>query len=133
MPAAPNKTSEFAMRSSIIFFIFVIAAVLPVTAFSSTGGLPDCSPAVIKQERVKLYLAAAREPLARLASQIYLFAADSERCRLNDGARACGLPRLPLKSTDLEPIFDYYVSQPVDAVLNEQQIRTRKSDWTWQR
>jgi hypothetical protein len=120
------------MRSAIMFFILAIAAFLPVAAFTSPNGARDCSPEVISRERVKLYLAAAHEPLARLASQIYLFAADSERCRLNDGAKACGLPRVALKSTDLEPIFDYYVTQPVNAVLDERQIRTRKSDWSWQ-
>ncbi|HTV55656.1 MAG TPA: hypothetical protein VMI06_12175 [Terriglobia bacterium] len=120
------------MRSGIIFIALAIAAVLPATAFASSQLAPDCSPQVIKEERVKLYLAAAHEPLVRLASQIYLFAADSERCRLSDGGKACGLPRVPLKSTDLEPIFNYYVIQPVEAVLNGQQIRTRKGDWTWQ-
>jgi hypothetical protein len=120
------------MRPGIISIALALAAVLPTTAFTSTRLAPDCSPQVIKEERVKLYLAAAREPLARLASQTYLFAADSERCRLSDGAKACGLPSVPLKSTDLEPIFNYYVMQPVNAVLNEQQIRARKSDWTWQ-
>jgi hypothetical protein len=120
------------MKSAIISLVLAIAALLPVTAFASPDGARDCSPEVIKQERAKLYLAGAREPLARLASQIYIFAADSERCRLNDGAKACGLPRVPLKSTDLEPIFDYYVTRPVDAELNARHIRTRKSDWSWQ-
>jgi hypothetical protein len=120
------------MRSGIIFIALGIAVVLPARAFTYTNPAPDCSPEVIRKERVKLFLAAAREPVASLASQIYLFAADSERCRLNDGAKACGLPSVPLKSTDLEPIFDYYVTQPVDAVLKEQQIEARKDNWTWE-
>jgi hypothetical protein len=115
-----------------VIFVLACAAWLTPMMFASTDGGRDCSPQAINQERVKLYFAAAREPLARLASEVYLFAADSERCRLNDGARACGLPGDPLKSTDLQRIFDYYVNNPVEAVLNQRQIKTTKSDWTWQ-
>lgn len=106
--------------------VVLVAAVFPVH-----GDARDCTPQTINEERVKLYLAEAREPLGKLAPQVYIFAADSERCRLDDGAKICGLPDEPLKSTDLEAIFNYYVKQPVAAALNRQQVHTRKSDWTW--
>jgi hypothetical protein len=120
------------MKKYAALLILAFGALLPLNALSSSSNVRDCSPQAVKQERVKLYLAAAREPLARLASEVYLFAADSERCRLNDGSKPCGLPDTPLNSTDLEPIFDYYVKQPVQAVLKQQQIKAHKSDWTWQ-
>lgn len=106
--------------------VLVLAAVFPVR-----GDARDCSPQTINEERVKLYLAEGREPLGNLAPQVYIFAADSERCRLDDGAKICDLPDEPLKSTDLDAIFNYYVKQPVAAALNRQQVHTRKTDWTW--
>jgi hypothetical protein len=117
------------MRDSIGFTL--ACAVLLATVFPVCSIARDCSPQTINEERVKLYFGAAREPLGSLASQVYVFAADSERCRLDDGAKLCGLPDEPLKSTDLQAIFNYYVKQPVAAALNRQQVHTRKSDWTW--
>lgn len=108
-----------------------ITVLVAATTIALSDGPRDCSPQTIMQERVKLFFASAHEPLTRLASEVYLFAADSERCRLNDGAKPCGLPSDPLKSTDLQKIFDYYVKQPVDASLNRQQVKTQKGDWTW--
>jgi hypothetical protein len=120
------------MKRFGVILILMLSAVLPLDAISSSGGPPDCSPQAIRQERVRLYLAAAREQLASLASQTYLFAADSERCRLSYGSKPCNLPDTPLNSTDLGRIFDYYVKQPVEAALNREQITTRKGDWSWQ-
>jgi hypothetical protein len=130
MHAEPKEISN--MKSSAVLLMLVFSTLLPMNALSASDSVGKCSPQAIKKERVKLYLAAARDPLATIASQVYLFAADSERCRLNVGARVCGLKDAPLNSTDLGPIFDYYVKQPIQALLKQQQIKTQKRDWTWQ-
>ena len=132
MRAERREINEVVVRCFALL-AFVSAVMLSSTLFASSDGtLQDYSPQAISQQRVKLYFAAAREPLVQLASRIYLFAADSERCRLNDGAKPCGLQDDPLKSTELQPIFNYYVKQPIEAGLNRRQITTHKSDWTWQ-
>jgi hypothetical protein len=129
---AEGKEINSTMTRSSVLLMLLVAILLPVRTFTASNGLRDCSPQAINRERVTLYFAAAREPLIRLAPQVYLFAADSERCRLNEGAKPCGLPDDPLKSTDLQPIFNYYVKQPVEAALGHQQIQIRKRDWIWQ-
>lgn len=106
--------------------------VLPWAAFAASQGLPEVTPQDIGRERAKLYVEAAREPLTKIAPQVYQFAADSEHCRLNSGAEACDLTRAPLKDGSLQGIFNYYVKQPVETALNQRQVKVRKSDWTWQ-
>jgi len=98
---------------------------------NASNGLPEFSPPAIRKVRVVLYFQAAREPLVKLAPQVYEFASNSERCRLNSGANACDLPAEPLKGSDLKQIFKYYVKGPVEAALNQQQLDVHKSDWTW--
>ncbi|MGH9452467.1 MAG: hypothetical protein ACRD2O_00680 [Terriglobia bacterium] len=94
--------------------------------------LPGFAPQAIRKLRVELYFQAGREPLAGLAPRIYHLASNSERCRLNSGAKACDLPAGPLKGSDLKQIFKYYVKSPVEARLDLQQLDIHKSDWTWQ-
>jgi hypothetical protein len=94
--------------------------------------LPAFAPLAIRRTRVALYFQAARDPLIKLAPQVYELASNSERCRLKSGAKACGLPAEPLKGTDLKQIFKYYVKVPVEARLERQQLDIHKSDWTWQ-
>ncbi|MGH9433636.1 MAG: hypothetical protein ACRD3T_19060 [Terriglobia bacterium] len=94
--------------------------------------LPGFSPQAIRKVRVDLYFQAAREPLAKLAPQVYALASNSERCRLSSGAQACDLPGEPLKGSDLRQILKYYVKGPVEAALDQQQLDIHKSDWTWQ-
>lgn len=110
----------------------LLFVLLPVAAFADSQGLPLVSPQDISRERAKLYLEGAREPLAKIAPQIYQFAADSERCRLNSGTEACGLTDIPLKDGSLKGVFNYYVKEPVEAVLNRERVRVHKRDWTWE-
>ncbi|MGH9328681.1 MAG: hypothetical protein ACRD2B_18590 [Terriglobia bacterium] len=110
----------------------LIAFLLPVALVAASEGLPNVTPQDIGSRRAKLYLEAAREPLARMAPKIYQFALDSERCRLASGAEACGLGKTPLKDGSLKGIFNYYVKQPVEAALNQRQVKIRKSHWIWE-
>lgn len=120
------------MRQSACVLVFVLGSALCLPAAGQAANLPDASPQDVSQARAKLYLAASREPRQKLAPQIYELALNSELCRLNSGAKLCGLSTQPLQDGSFEAIFNYYVKQPVDSVLNQQQIETRKADWTWQ-
>ena len=142
------------LRPSCLFVIFILM-VAPFTAaaaqdatlspspqaqagqdggsnLKTAGNLPPFSPQAVRKVRVELYIQAARESLGKLAPQVYELASNSERCRLNSGAKACDLPSEPLKGSDLKQIFKYYVKGPVQAALSRQQIDVQKSDWTWQ-
>ncbi|MGH9343167.1 MAG: hypothetical protein ACRD19_05335 [Terriglobia bacterium] len=114
--------------------IFIIALVLFVLSvpFASPGAAPDFSPEGVIKQRVSLYLDAAHAPLEKLAPEIYSFATDAERCRMASGAKACGLPSTPLQGSGLKQVFDYYVTQPVEAGLARQKVGVRKSNWSWQ-
>ena len=94
--------------------------------------LPRFTPHAIRKLQVELYFQAGREPLANLAPRIYDLASNSERCRLNSGAKPCDLPAGPLKGSDLKQIFKYYVKIPVEARLDQQRLDIHKSDWIWQ-
>ncbi len=96
------------------------------------GGASAVTPQALSARRVKLYFQAAHQPMGKLAPEIYEFAADSEHCRLDSGAKACGLPTYPLKGTDLKQIYNYYVVQPVEAVLAGKQVKVSKNTWSWQ-
>jgi hypothetical protein len=106
-------------------------AMLP-SARGAPGQATGSTPEAIRERRAALYLEAAKQPLSKLASQIYDFASDSERCRLESGAQACGLLAGPLKGKDLKQIFDYYVKLPVKASLDQKKVDARKSHWIWQ-
>ena len=111
----------------------VIALALPASSIgvASSGRVPHFSPQAIRQERAKLYVAAAQQPLAKLAPKIERLATESERCRLTSGSKACGLLATPLKSSDLKEIFKYYVKQPSEAALDQQKLGVSKSNWSW--
>ncbi|HUY15841.1 MAG TPA: hypothetical protein VMX16_19760 [Terriglobia bacterium] len=102
------------------------------SSLKTTGSLPPFSPQAVRKIRADIYIQAAREALVKLAPQVYELASNSERCRLNSGAKACDLPAEPLKGSDLQHIFKYYVKGPVEAALSRQQLDVQKSDWTWQ-
>ncbi|MGH9406277.1 MAG: hypothetical protein ACRD3D_10635 [Terriglobia bacterium] len=113
--------------AALISLAFFISAPL----LASTPKSPSTSPQVLTSERANLFLESAKKPLAQLAPELYRVATDSERCRLANGAKACGLPSQPLKSGSLEDVFKYYVGQPVETALGRQKIGASASDWTW--
>jgi hypothetical protein len=118
---------------SVLLLLMLIPVALAPGAFGEDQArAPDVTPQSLSERRVRLYFQAARQPLAQLAPAVYEFAADSERCRLDHGAKECGLPVHPLNSTDLKEIYDYYVKQPVEATLSQQRVAVSKNNWAWQ-
>lgn len=115
----------------IVAYVSLISFVSFIS-IASPAAFQDSSPQGIIKARVKLYFDAAGQPLDRLAPAINRFATDSERCRMLSGAKACGLPSDPLKSSRLKQVFRYYVSGPVEAGLARQKVAVHKSAWTWQ-
>lgn len=121
------------MRYKLPAIAAVIAfSLLAVTASPAVSTAPhDFSPQGVIERRVNLYIKAGHTPLEKMASDIYAFAADAERCRMASGAGACGLPASPLSGSSLKQIFDYYVAQPVEAGLARQKVGAEKSHWSW--
>lgn len=118
------------LKLALLTLALIFAGLCLAHAAASTT--PGRTPQAIRLRRAALYLESARQPLAKLASQIYEFAADSEFCRLDSGAKACGLPADPLKSTDLKQIFNYYVKLPVNSEMEQQKVAAQKGHWIWQ-
>ena len=89
------------------------------------------SPESLRQRRVELFVKAGQQPLKQVASEVFGFATESERCRVSYGSKACGLPSESLKGGDVEEVFDYYVRQPVGSAVGQQQPAIQRQDWDW--
>ncbi len=123
----PSRILRFFLLLALCTLFFHAAALaVPPSSAETT------SPVALTKRRVRLYFEGARESLSKIAPQVYALAAASERCRISDGSKACGLPETPQNSTGLKEVFDYYVKGPVDAFLARQRVGASKSDWTWQ-
>jgi hypothetical protein len=85
----------------------------------------------LRKRRVQLFVMAGQAPLKEMAGNIYSFAADSEHCRVISGSQACGLSSNPLPGEALEQVFDYYVREPINDAVGQQQPSIRKQDWNW--
>jgi hypothetical protein len=85
----------------------------------------------LRKRRVQLFVMAGQEPLKELAGNIYSLAADSEHCRVISGSQACGLSSNHLPGEALEQVFDYYVREPINDAVGQQQPSIRKQDWNW--
>lgn len=109
----------------------LVAMSLALAVVTARAGSPAPSPESLRQRRVELFVKAGQQPPQEMANDVFQFATDSERCRVTYGSKACGLPSDSLKSGDVEQVFDYYVRQPTDAVIDQKQPSIQRQDWDW--
>jgi hypothetical protein len=118
-------------RSMASVFLPFVAASLALVAVTAGAQTSAPSPESLRERRVQLFVNAGRQPLKQMASDVFQFATESERCRVSYGSKACGLPSDSLKSGDVEQVFDYYVRQPTNTAIDQQRPSIQKQDWDW--
>jgi hypothetical protein len=120
------------MRAGIVLFLLLSASLAPLLLADESAGKPSpYGTEALRKRRVQLFVLAGQEPLQEMAGNIYGFATDSEHCRVISGSQACGLSSSPLPGGTLEQTFDYYVRQPINKAVDQQQPAVRKQDWNW--
>jgi hypothetical protein len=105
------------------------AAALPAQGSGEQSSAP--SPDLLGKRRLELFVRAGQQPLKQMGGDIFQFATDSERCRVDYGSKACGLSTQPLKGGESEQVFDYYVRQPTNAAIEQHPPSVHKEDWDW--
>jgi hypothetical protein len=89
------------------------------------------SPDSIRQHRLDLLLKAGKQPPGELKEELNRLAIESERCRIQNGSKACGLSQEPLPGGNVDQVFDYYVKKPTESLIDRQRLGVAKSDWNW--
>jgi hypothetical protein len=129
-----GKRRLFIANSSMLmprwFFSAAAAFALLLTpAASSRAQSPEAQPQALGKERARLYVLAMHSPLANLEGNVNHLAVLSETCRIEHGAKACGLSDKPLESSKLEERYAYYVKDPVDARSNGKGVKVQRRNW----
>ena len=120
------------MRASIVLCLLFAALLAPALSAQEPASEPSSyGIQVLRKHRVQLFVMAGQEPLKQMAGNIYELATESEHCRVISGSQACGLSPAPLPGGSLEQVFVYYVRQPINASLGQQQPSVHKQDWNW--
>jgi hypothetical protein len=112
-----------------VSLLWGVASALPAQAGPAQSSAPP--PDSLGKNRVELFIRAGQQPLKQMGSDVFHFATDSERCRVDYGSKACGLLTEPLKAGELEQVFDYYVRQPTNAAIEQHPPSVHKEDWEW--
>ena len=89
----------------------------------------DFSPAALTKQRAAITLKATHAPMTDLQNDLDHLAVLSETCRVESGAKACGLSEKPLASTTLEDRYDYYVRKPTQARASERPAKIDRHNW----
>src|SRR5215472_256696 len=120
------------MRARLALSFLLIAALAPALLAQEAANKPSPFGAeALRKRRVQLFVMAGQQPLKEMAGNVYAFATDSEHCRVISGSQACGLSSNSLSGGTLEQVFDYYVRQPINSAVDQQQPAVRKQDWNW--
>jgi hypothetical protein len=120
------------MSARIALCLLLTASLASALHAQTTATAPSpYGTEALRKRRVQLFVMAGQEPLKEMAGNVYSFAADSEHCRVISGSQACGLSSKPLSGDALEQVFDYYVRQPINDAVGQQQPSVRKQDWNW--
>jgi hypothetical protein len=120
------------MRATFALCLLLIVAVAPALLAQETANKPSpYGPEAVRKRRVQFFVMAGQESLKDMAGNVYGFATDSEHCRVISGSQACGLSSNSLPGGTLEQVFDYYVRQPINNAVDQQQPAIRKQDWNW--
>ncbi len=114
---------------SCVLRIAAAAALLLAPAPAGHAQSVDFDPAALSKQRAALCLKASRASLADLESDVNHLAVLSETCRVQYGAKACGLADKPLGSDKLEERYAYYVRRPTEAHFSRQGVKIDRRNW----
>ncbi|MDR3675093.1 MAG: hypothetical protein P4N24_06355 [Acidobacteriota bacterium] len=89
----------------------------------------DFDPAALSKQRSAILLKATHTPITDLEGDVNHLAVLSETCRVESGAKACGLSDKPLESTNLEDRYAYYVRRPVELHASGRQVKINRHNW----
>ena len=110
--------------------LFALATALPLAmAPAAHAQNADFNPAALSNMRTAIILKATHAPIADVESDLNHLAVLSERCRVESGGKACGLPDKPLESNGLDERYAYYVRTPMDAHASGHQAKLDKHNW----
>ena len=118
-----SAVAQFAMAA-----VATSAFLLALVPMGRAPGV-DCSPATLSTQRAAIILKATHAPIADVENDLNHLALLSERCRVESGAKACGLSDKPLESNSLDERYAYYVRQPMDAHASGHQAKVDKHNW----
>ena len=104
-------------------------ALLIVCVLTARAQSVDFSPAALGKQRTAITLKATHSPIADLESDVNHLAVLSETCRVESGAKACGLSDKPLESTTLEDRYAYYVRKPMEAKTSGRPTKVDRHNW----
>ena len=111
--------------AAAITAIALLLALVPMARAQNS----DQSPATLSTERAAIILKATHAPIAGVENELNHLALLSERCRVESGAKACGLSDKPLESNSLDERYAYYVRQPMDEHASGHHAKVDKHNW----
>ena len=121
------------MRSITASTCLVTAAAFAALALASARAgraqSADFDPPALSKQRTALCLAASRASLREMESDLDHLAVLSETCRVQYGAKECGLADKPLASDTLEERYAYYVRRPVEAHFGTPGVKIDRRNW----
>jgi hypothetical protein len=123
-------TSKPSPRPSATLVAF-LTTLLAIPGWSADP--PSTSPEAIQKRRMELFFRVPHVPLSELSQEVVQLATDSERCRIDQGTKACGLTAAPLRGGDLENVFNYYIKSPCEAMMDRQKFQIKRDSWDWNR
>ena len=126
-----RQFKQISSRSAIGRVFYFAAAGAMLLGFTPAGRAQsvDFSPAALSKQRAAIILRATHTPVADLENDVNHLAVLSESCRVESGAKACGLSDKSLESTTLEDRFAYYVRKPTDAQAGGRQAKVDRHNW----
>lgn len=116
------------MPRSLHLLAAATALVLLLVPFARAQSV-DFDPAALSKQRSAILLKATHTPIPDLESDVNHLAVLSETCRVESGAKACGLSDKPLESTNLEDRYAYYVRRPVEVHASGRQVKINRHNW----
>ena len=129
MPAPALKTDFHSAAVRFVAAAVAVTALLLALVPMTRAQNVDCTPATLSTQRAAIILKATHAPIADVENDLNHLALLSERCRVESGAKACGLSDKPLESNSLDERYAYYVRQPMDAHASGHQAKVDKHNW----
>jgi hypothetical protein len=124
-PLSLSVTSVLNLGFPIAALVAVFLALAPAARAQGV----DYEPATLAKTRAALCLKAGHTALVDLESDVNHLAVLSESCRIEYGAKACGLATQPLASDKPEERYAYYVRRPVETHSSTQQVKIERRNW----
>ena len=123
------KQNIYPLTSRHLFPLAAASALLLALVPLARAQSVDFNPAALSKQRSAILLKATHAPVTDLESDVNHLAVLSETCRVESGAKACGLSDRPLESDNLEGRYAYYVKRPVEARAGVREVKINRHNW----